>query len=123
LLVVDDDPEVLAVLLRQLTRAGFAPICCATIEEANERLAAETFTCVLVDLYFGFEPKGWDLIKTIRNNPRTAALPVVSMSGSGLSLLGKCLDYGADAVLSKPFILPEFLEALRQAVAARETEN
>lgn len=123
LLIVDDAPDVLAVLSRQLSRGGFTPICCSTIEEAARKLAEEDFGGVLVDLYFGSEPKGWDLIKMIRSNPRTADLPVVSMSGSGPSLLAACLERGADAILSKPFILPEFMEAMKQAVATRRTAN
>lgn len=123
LLVVDDTPDILAILLRQLARAGFTPICCSTIEEAAQKLAEENFACALVDLYFGSAPKGWDLLKMIRGNPHTADLPVVSMSGSGPSCLEKCLAYGADAIVSKPFILPEFLEAMEKAVAARQTAN
>jgi len=123
LLVVDDVPDLAAVILRQLSRAGFSPVYCPTIEEAARRLAKETYACAVIDLYFGLEPRGWDLLKIIRSDLNMASLPVVSMSGSGPDVLEKCLDHGADAILAKPFILPELLEAVERAIAARRTAN
>ena len=48
-LVVDDDPDVLATIEALLSKNGFDVTGCATADRANLRLAAKRFDILLID--------------------------------------------------------------------------
>ncbi|MDE2293242.1 MAG: response regulator, partial [Elusimicrobia bacterium] len=82
LLIVDDQPDLLFILTRQLAREGIAATVCTSPADALQALAGGSFIGALVDLYFGDLPAGWDLVSAIRQDERHARLPIVSMSGA-----------------------------------------
>jgi CheY-like chemotaxis protein len=54
---------------------------------------------------------GGEVCHVIKNNPKTAAIPVIIVSGYS-KLLFSLGDYGCNAILPKPFGLPELLNAV-----------
>lgn len=117
MLVVDDDPIVLAVTERLLGGRGFR---CETLRDgrdAVERAVAFEADVVLLDVHM--EPiSGAAVLGRLRADFRTALIPVICVTGdSDPAMLVALLGNGADDYVSKPVDADE-LEA-RILVAAR----
>lgn len=119
-LLVDDDPTDNLVLTTVLTKMGFEIVEAPNGLNAMNMIQSgdEAFSMVLMDLFMP-EMDGKDLIRAIRQQLSTQALPVVVLTGSAnprdeLELL----EAGADDFLLKP-IVAERLEARVRAVLRR----
>jgi DNA-binding response OmpR family regulator len=107
ILIVEDDPAILAGLVESLRREGYEPAAAADGEEARRRLADEAFDLVVLDLML---PKidGLGVLRWLRQ--RSAALPVLILSVKGSEAEKvEGLRAGADDYLAKPFGLKELL--------------
>jgi len=116
-LVIDDEPDVRAVIRRFLVAAGH------DVSEVGDGAAAlgilaEHATDVIVsDLYMpGMD--GIELARALRKLPSRPA--VVAMSGGGLgrqvNLLDIAAELGAAATLPKPFTKEQLLGAVQAAL-------
>jgi diguanylate cyclase (GGDEF)-like protein len=116
-LVVDDDPVVLAVTSRILGVRSFA---CATVQHGQDAVnAAVAFEAdvVLLDVHMG-PVSGATVLRRLRADYRTALTPVICVTADrDPSTLVALLGAGADDYIAKPFGADE-LEA-RILVAAR----
>lgn len=117
-LVVDDDPDLLATLKQGLELLGGYDV-----EVANQGIAGlEAFfttpiDCLVVDLRMpGLN--GYQLIRALRGDPHTAQTPIVVLSALAqreVEILG--LLSGADAYLYKPVDLQTLIDAVEHALA------
>ena len=119
ILVIDDDPVFGPMLKRLLATHGRSAVVCSTPTEAHAALCESSFAALLMDLYFGGQPIGYDFLREIRTHPRTSEIPIVAMSGKAIIAVERCLDLGADAVLAKPFQSLEAIAAIERAVDNR----
>jgi two-component system sensor histidine kinase/response regulator len=55
---------------------------------------------------------GFSALKQIREDPSTAAIPMILMTGEMDSNMRKGMELGADDFLTKPFAMPELLNAI-----------
>ena len=119
LLVVDDDPSILAFVAAAL--AGSADVIGVTdAENGLARVGAEHFDAVLVDNGLP-DLGGVEFIRLVRNDPRTLNLPLILFTGSDdPELENRARHAGADDYLSKP-VEPLLLEERVLAVLSRET--
>lgn len=119
ILLVDNDDACLRALARMLEGAGLVVVACGSAAEGVAALEGGVVDVVFVDLCDGGGRSGAAFLRRIRCNPRTAAIPVVAMSGGDPGDLNLCLDEGADAVLEKPFTIARFLVAFNEAELGR----
>jgi len=120
-LVVDDDPQVLATLASMLESIGFQVV---TVDGANAALAlieSERPDAILTDIHMT-EGDGIELINAVREQHLN--IPIVAMSGgsSGLASsdhLEVARKLGAAAVIDKPFRASHIAEAIDRAIAGR----
>jgi EAL domain-containing protein (putative c-di-GMP-specific phosphodiesterase class I)/DNA-binding response OmpR family regulator len=112
-LVVEDDPDLRALLTTALRRAGFRTIAAGSGEAALEAIAIEQIGCVVSDLGLpGLN--GVELVRALRRRPETSTLPFLLMTGSGDSdNVIQALDAGADDFLAKPVRLEELVARVR----------
>lgn len=86
-IVVDDDPLVRSVITRSFEQAGIE--CFATSHGIDaERQILENgrlFHLIVVDLVLPHGHTGWDIIRLMRNNPDTAGIPIIVLTGVALS--------------------------------------
>ncbi len=79
---------------------------------------------VLLDLVM---PKigGYDICRKLKENPSTAHIPIVIMTGmeSDYSMKAKSLDAGADAFLHKPLEIPDLISQIRAMIRLRKTDE
>ena len=90
ILIVDDDYDFLEINRHILERAGFRVATAASPTQAMDRVAAETPDLVITDLMMSEVDSGFSLARRLRDDPRTAAVPIV-MSTSVTTALG--LDF------------------------------
>lgn len=119
ILVVDDDPEVIAIVRRVLGHAGWAVIGTTDPREAVT-LAAEREPClVLVDLMMPYLD-GEELIVELRSR-LGERMPKVALVSAAYSRAEVARRAGVDATLPKPFELADLRDlAVRFAAEHRD---
>ncbi|MEA2673238.1 MAG: hypothetical protein QOI92_430 [Chloroflexota bacterium] len=81
-LIVDDDPDQLELVLAALRGAGLQAVGVATAEAALETIALAPIGCVVADLRMP-GMSGIDLVRTIRGRPETSTMPFILITGFG----------------------------------------
>ena len=124
LLIVDDNIATRYALRRRLDRQGYTVLEAGTGGEGlalieNERLDALILAVNLPDM------SGFDIVRTLRADPRTALLPVIHVSAASIQTgdIITGLDAGADAYLIHPVDADVLLATLRTLLRVRDTEN
>lgn len=114
-LVVDDDPSVRTLLEMVLEVEGFAVRCSPDGADALEQIAAQRPDVVLVDVMMpGVD--GRALTRQLREDPRTADLPVVICSGlADDPAQWEAWAAGANSFVPKPFDIDRLLAELAEA--------
>jgi CheY-like chemotaxis protein len=121
LLVVDDDQNVCQFVASAL--AGAVDITLAyTATEALQLLGSRDFDGVLLDNVLP-DLSGVELIRLLRNDPKTLTLPVLLFTGiESPSIEREALQAGADDFLTKP-VEPLLLEERIVTLLQRETRE
>jgi DNA-binding response OmpR family regulator len=100
LLVVDDDPDLLALVAFSLTNAGYAVVKAVDTGEALRVFEAEVPNLVILDINLP-SGSGFDVCKAIRAR---SEVPVMMLTARGDEEdLVRALELGADDYLTKPF--------------------
>ena len=100
ILVVDDDPDLLALVAFALTNAGYAVVKAADMAPAIAAFDRELPNLVLLDINLP-GGSGFDVCKAIRTR---SAVPVMMLTARGEEEdLVRALELGADDYLTKPF--------------------
>ena len=121
-LVVDDEPELVAIIAVHLERAGFE-VLRAFDGPSALKLAKESSVCLLVMDLMIPGMTGLEVLKHLRTDSATRDLGVLVLSGlSADSDKIKGLALGADDYLTKPFN-PEELVLRVHAILRRNREG
>ena len=109
ILVVDDTPANVKLLVDVLTAKGFDVTAAVHGQEALDKVAQNPPDLILLDIMMpGLS--GYDVCRKLRENPDTALLPVVlvtSLDPQQERIKG--IEAGADDFLTKPINRPELL--------------
>ncbi len=127
ILVVDDDPFIVKLIIRALRNAGFSEVESENSSEAclkhfeNERLADSQVSIVICDVLMpgidGFELCG----KIKKNSPQTH---VILMSGYEIhDISSRLIDSGASDFMIKPFNTDELAVRTRLLLARSKTQK
>lgn len=79
ILIVEDDADIAKLLRMILEQQGYAPDIAGTVAEARELLASHRYAALTLDLLLPDE-SGVSLLRELRSNPATSALPVIVVS-------------------------------------------
>jgi CheY-like chemotaxis protein len=120
-LVVEDEPEVQALLCEMLVQAGHQAIAARTGEAAMEEVRSQSYDLLVTDIVMR-EVDGWQLIRWLRAN--RPAVPVIAISGGARALhpetaLNLSKAYGAHRVLTKPVSREQLLRAVTELLRPR----
>jgi two-component system, OmpR family, response regulator len=111
ILVVDDDPDIRALIVQQLERERHAVRAAASVAEARVALAEQPADVVVLDLNLP-DGDGLTLCRTLRADGFTQAVIMVTARDGAIDrVLG--LELGADDYLIKPFEPRELLARVR----------
>jgi two-component system OmpR family response regulator len=113
LLVVEDEPDLLAVLAKALREEGYAVDEAADGEAGLYKATAWDYDAVVLDVML---PKldGWGVVRKLRMAKATPVLMLTAKDAVPDRVKG--LDAGADDYLIKPFDLSELLARVRALV-------
>lgn len=113
ILVVDDEPDLLAAVSGVLADEGYGVIECCDHRQALERLESHKPDAVLLDVMMP-EVSGVELAQKMRQDPRFEKLPIVIMS----AVEGTDIDQRAFAgFLRKPFKVQRLLQIIEKIAA------
>lgn len=121
ILVVDDEPDIVALVAYHLGKAGYRLATAANGQDALDAARRDRFSLIVLDLMLpGIS--GFDVLETLRSEETTRHVPVLMLTARreepdrirGLSL-------GADDYLTKPFSPAELV--LRVAAILRRAGN
>jgi two-component system phosphate regulon response regulator PhoB len=123
-LVVEDEPDIQALIVHHLTRDGFRCRTAGDGVEALARLRAGVPDLVVLDLMLpGID--GLELTRRLRAEPAWAALPIIMLTAKADEVdrvVG--LELGADDYVAKPFSPKELLARVRAVLRrARPVEE
>src|SRR5215212_6313583 len=113
ILVVDDEPGIVAIARDYLDRAGFRVLTAGDGAAALRLARAERPSLLVLDLMLpGID--GLDVTRALRQDPATRALPIIMLTArveETDKLIG--LELGADDYLTKPFSPRELVARVR----------
>jgi CheY-like chemotaxis protein len=112
ILIVDDDDDFREALSEVLSEAGYPVQQAENGEVALARVAAEAPGIVLLDLKMPVMD-GWGVIERMRQDPRTAHVPILILSAYGFEWESELL--GAQGYVPKSVGTQEILDRVRRA--------
>ena len=112
-LVVDDDPAILRLLCTNLKARDYSVTTAMDGEEALEAVERDFVDLIILDIMI---PKlnGMEVCRRIRE---WSNVPIIVLSARGGETdKVKCLEYGADDYLTKPFGIAELVARIKAAL-------
>ena len=111
IVVVDDDADLRAYMLEVLALHGYQVLAWPGARGAPARIRQALPALVIVDLCMEHPTAGLEVVRHVRADPVTAAIPVILYSGALQILDGQREDLRAASVrlLPKPFALNELI--------------
>ena len=118
ILVVDDSPDTLEVLHRNLTAEGYTALTAPGAVEEGRTLEGTPVDLVITDLKMP-RVSGLDLVKHVRENYPDTEVMVITGYATVESAV-ESVRAGAEDYLAKPFTDEELLDAVRRALRKLE---
>ncbi|MCC7383853.1 MAG: response regulator [Deltaproteobacteria bacterium] len=121
LLVVDDEPEVLNLLVPFLRKRGYTVSEAEDGDQALEKILTDRPNVVLLDVMMpGLN--GWEISQYVRDRPELDPVRIIMATGIGEEMNAATAPlYGADAFIDKPFRLEDVERTLRDVLHRIET--
>jgi two-component system, OmpR family, alkaline phosphatase synthesis response regulator PhoP len=111
-LVVDDDPDLVAICSLVLEYEGYQIDVARNGVEAYETVTSDGVDVVLMDVMMPVMD-GITVCKMMKRDPKTKDLPVIIMSASE-TLREQARTAAADAVIAKPFDIDNLVTMVNQ---------
>ncbi|HNP73602.1 MAG TPA: response regulator transcription factor [Kouleothrix sp.] len=123
ILIVDDEPGIVAIARDYLDRAGFRVVTAGDGPSALRLARAERPSMLVLDLMLpGMD--GLDVARALRGDPATRTLPIIMLTArvdEADRLIG--LELGADDYITKPFSPRELVARVRAVLRRSEGER
>lgn len=117
LVVADDDPDILRLLERRLSRRGYEVVVAADGRAALEAVRRTDPDAVVLDRLMP-AMSGEEVCAALKSDERTRAIPVVLLTAQASEReIVEGFGAGADDYFTKPFDLDELDARLRRLVA------
>jgi two-component system, OmpR family, response regulator len=113
LLIVEDEPDLLAGLLRALRKEGYAVDTAVDGEEGLYKAQSADYDAIVLDVMLPLLD-GWEILARLRQTKSTPVLMLTARDTTADRVRG--LDGGADDYLVKPFDIPELFARLRAII-------
>ena len=103
LLVVDDDPEIVAMLSTRLEARGYQVLTASDGKEALAEAKRRRPALIVLDVMMPGK-SGWEVARALKQDPVTDAIKVIMLTAIGEQVNEMTSPlYGADAHFDKPF--------------------
>ena len=120
-LVVEDHPDMLELLVWQMERLGFLVIPAKHGKEGVEKALEEKPHLVLMDIMMpGMD--GREATRILRSNPETQDIPILAATALFReSELRSCIEAGCNDYLVKPFTFQQLQGKVQEFISAPNT--
>jgi excisionase family DNA binding protein len=116
LMVVDDDPDALALMEKILTDEGFDLIKVSNATEVGLKAAQMAPDLILLDFLMP-ELNGFEVCTALRENEMTRSIPIMAVTCLTKERdIERIFECGADEYLAKPFKVDQLLEKVRELI-------
>lgn len=124
LLVVEDIPDILALLETTLKFKGYRVETAVNGQDAMDLIEKEAPTLVITDILMP-RMDGFSLVHRLRIEPETRNIPVIFLSATYVAPEDKAfaLDIGATRFMEKPVIIEDFLALIEDLLNAPSSET
>ncbi len=119
LLIADDDPELMGILLKRLQNLECEIITANNGVDALAIIRDQRPDVVILDVMMP-KKNGWEVCKAVRQDPEITRTGVIMLTGIGTSLNEMTSPlYGADEYLDKPFNFSELKFKIQRLLSRR----
>jgi CheY-like chemotaxis protein len=115
-LIVDADPNIVSELTLSFTNRGYTVFSAYDGIQAVALMKKEKPGILILDADL-LEAGGFNIIKTIKNDPDTAAIPAL-ITGKSVAAKEKAMLYSANGYLIKPFTTAMLFEEIDKIFAS-----
>lgn len=115
-MIVDDDPDALALMEKLLTDEGFDLIKVSNATEVGLKAAQLSPDLILLDFLMP-EINGFEVCKALRDNELTRSTPIMAVTCLSKERdIERIFACGADEYLAKPFKVDQLLKKARELI-------
>lgn len=115
-MIVDDDPDALALMETILSDEGFELIKVSNATEVGLKAAQLLPDLILLDFLMP-EINGFEVCKALRDNELTRSIPIMAVTCLTKEQdIERIFDCGADEYLAKPFRVDQLLDKVRELI-------
>lgn len=115
-MIVDDDPDALALMEKILTDEGFELVKVSNATEVGLKAAQLTPDLILLDFLMP-EINGFEVCKALRDNEMTRSIPIMAVTCLTKERdIERIFSCGADEYLAKPFKVDQLLDKVRELI-------
>jgi DNA-binding response OmpR family regulator len=119
ILIVDDNPDIVALLRANLRMAGFDTVEALNGEVALRRIEADRPDVVLLDLMMPVLD-GWGVLEALKDSPEGPAVIVVTATESPANV-DRAERMGVSGYVTKPFNMAGLIDMVETLVPGRRT--
>lgn len=118
ILVVDDEPDVLKILLLRLEKAGYEVVAGRDGREALDLARQMTPDLIVLDVYLP-DMDGDDVARALKKSDKLKHIPIILISATIASVAERAESCGAEGHLTKPFEPEELLNMVKKILEMR----
>ena len=117
IVVADDDPDILNLVNKRLTKRGYQVLTASDGQQALELVRSSRPVAAVLDWMMPIM-QGHEVCLQLKEDPSTADIPVVLLTARAADIdIEKGFVSGADDYITKPFDITELDLALKQLIA------
>jgi two-component system phosphate regulon response regulator PhoB len=118
ILVVDDDPEIVAMLTTRLTKRGYKVASAPDGARAIELARRERPDVILLDVMMPGK-SGWEVARDLKHDPVTEGIKIVMVTAIGAQVNEITSPLYSDAHVDKPFEFEQLERVIESLLIAR----
>ena len=113
-LIIEDHPDIVVILSRQLEMMGFAVVSANTGMEGVTKAVEEKPQLILMDIMMpGMD--GLEATRLIRSNRETEKIPILAVTALYKeSELNACIEAGCNDYILKPFTIKQLRKKIQK---------
>jgi signal transduction histidine kinase len=119
ILIVDDEPDIAAILKLHLNEVGYLTDWAADGEAGLNLLRSNAYAVALLDVRMP-EISGIEVLRRMRAENSDAAVIMMTAHGSE-NMVAECMKLGAADYVAKPFDIDDLLHRIERAIVNRRT--